>query len=119
MTQRQFGRTPALRRRRPSAEDLHSVRKAAKRARYTAENAGAKSATEASKQYEHLQELGGAWHDWLELASSARKELGRKHATAEDFRALRDHNLERYRDELLKFAKPSPAKAKRAAGAAK
>ena len=119
LTQRQFERTPALRSRRPSTEDLHTMRKAAKQARYVAENAGAESATAAAKRYESLQELGGAWHDWLELTSSARKELGKKHATAEGFRVLRDHNLKRYREELSKFATPPKPKPRRAAKAKK
>ena len=113
IAQKQFERTPALKSRRPSADDLHTVRKAAKQARYVAENAGAKSAMAAATRYEHLQELGGAWHDWLELTSSARKELGKKHATTEEFRALRDHNWERYRAELVKFAAPVTLKPKR------
>ena len=115
----QFEKTPALRKRRPTADDLHTIRKAAKRARYVAENAGAKAATLAAKRYEHLQELGGDWHDWLELTTSARKELGKRHATAEEFRVSRDHNLARYREELIKFAPPQIAKPRRAAGTKK
>lgn len=103
IAERLFQRTPALKKRKPSADDLHTVRKAAKQARYLAENAGAKQATEAAKRYEHLQELGGDWHDWLELTELARKELGKKSAVAGEFVALRERYLESFRAELANF----------------
>ncbi len=118
ITQREFARTRALRLRQPSADDLHTIRKAAKQARYLAENAESVAATAGAKRYEHLQELGGEWHDWLELAAAARRELGRRHAVTIEFVTLRDGSLRRFRAALEQFLQPQTA-VKRIASSAK
>ena len=103
IAEQQFARTRGLKLRKPSADDLHTVRKAAKQARYLAENAGSARAVAAAKRYEHLQELGGEWHDWLDLAAAARKELGKKHGLTAEFQALQDGHLDQFRAELEGF----------------
>ena len=61
-------------------EHLHGVRKAAKLARYMVAGAdGSPAAQHAAEHYQRIQEAGGVWHDWLDLAAVARKHLGRKH----------------------------------------
>lgn len=88
-------------------DELHTVRKAAKAARYLAETlpgvkegqartAGAK----AANRFEALQETGGQWHDALELAKAAKSFLGRRHELTEAIAAERDRNLEAYRKAL-------------------
>ena len=63
-----------------SEDDLHDVRKHAKRVRYMLESAvQARRASTLAKEYEALQESGGHWHDFVELASESRQVLGRKH----------------------------------------
>lgn len=62
-------------------EQLHSARKAAKSARYMAESAaGSAAALKAAAKYEKQQDAGGRWHDWLELAETAKDHFGKKHA---------------------------------------
>ena len=64
---------------RLSDEDLHTVRKAAKTARYMAEPATSEAAARAAARYERLQDAGGRWHDWLDLTAAARAHFGAKH----------------------------------------
>lgn len=60
---------------------LHAIRKAAKQARYQIESANeSRQASRARRRYEQLQELGGLWHDWLQLMHTAAGELGGGHA---------------------------------------
>ncbi len=112
IAERGFERMPALRLRKPSADDLHTVRKAAKQARYLAENAGTAKAAAAAKRYEHLQELGGEWHDWLDLTAAARRELGKKHTLSGEFLTFRVNTLEKFRAELAGFQSSAQSKAK-------
>jgi CHAD domain-containing protein len=107
---KRFTKQRALRVKEPSPTDLHSIRKAAKQARYLAETSGAVAATEKAKRYEHLQEAGGKWHDWLDLTHDARKELGRKHAAAAEFAVVRDRRLVTYRSLLDEFRSHSNGK---------
>ncbi len=59
---------------------LHSVRKAAKAARYLAETAPESQASvTAAEHFESLQEAGGQWHDLLELARASKRFLGKSH----------------------------------------
>jgi CHAD domain-containing protein len=68
---------------------LHDLRKAAKLTRYVAESVGSSVlAKQAATRFEAVQAAGGAWHDWLELASEARETLGRKHRLT---RLCREH----------------------------
>lgn len=107
---KRFARLQALRVKEPSPDDLHSIRKAAKQARYLAETSSAAAATDKAKRYEHLQDAGGKWHDWLDLAHDARRELGRKHAASTEFAALRDRRLLTYRALLDEFRSSSNGK---------
>ncbi len=61
------------------AEQMHGVRKAAKVARYMAED-GAPART--VEEFEAMQESGGQWHDWLLLHETSRERLGRGSALA-------------------------------------
>lgn len=68
-------RLPAL-----SDDQLHSVRKAAKVMRYMAEVVPrSKQARTTAKHFESLQELGGNWHDFLDLCAEAKSEFGPRH----------------------------------------
>ena len=99
---KRFRGTHALIIRHPSSEHLHSIRKAARVARYQAEIApDSAAATRAAQRYEALQVAGGHWHDTLSLAADAATELGDNHATAIAFSQLRDQHLAAYR-ALLK-----------------
>lgn len=82
-------------------DELHSLRKSAKAARYMAETAP-KSATarSAAQHFQVLQQAGGLWHDALELSQAARRYLGKGHELTVTFVAERDRLLERYRQAL-------------------
>lgn len=93
-----FRGTHALIIRHPSSEHLHSIRKAARIARYQAELAtNSAAATRSAQRYEALQVAGGQWHDTLALASEAATELGDNHSIAVCFSQLRDQHLADYR----------------------
>ena len=99
--ERDFHGIHALIIRHPSDEHLHSIRKAAKLARYQAELAPRSPiARRTAKFYQSLQESGGHWHDWLELAVSVSEQLGEDHPTATHFTDLRDRHLAIYREQL-------------------
>jgi CHAD domain-containing protein len=61
-------------------EDLHSIRKACKTARYIAEIGGEASKTAATfaKRLENVQQTTGAWHDCLLLLNKANASLPAK-----------------------------------------
>ena len=113
VAEERFRGTRALARRRPSTDDLHTIRKAAKQTRYLAETSGARVAVAAAKRFERLQEAGGKWHDWLDIAAHAKKELGRKHAATLEFVALRERYLEAYEAQLVEFRKQPVPRAKK------
>jgi CHAD domain-containing protein len=101
LVDRGFSHQPSLGIRNPSEDQLHDIRKAAKVARYQAENVpDSASARLAAQRYEQLQEQGGEWHDWLQLAAAAADELGKQHATATLFADLRDEHLATFRSSL-------------------
>lgn len=101
LAESKFRGTHALIIRNPSDEHLHGIRKAAKLARYQAELApGSPQAKLFAKRYKSLQEAGGHWHDWLDLAAVASEELGDHHATAAHYRDLRERELAAYRKLL-------------------
>jgi CHAD domain-containing protein len=58
-------------------EDLHSIRKACKTARYIAEIGGeaSKAAAKFAKRLENVQQTTGAWHDCLLLLNQAHASL--------------------------------------------
>jgi CHAD domain-containing protein len=61
-------------------EDLHSIRKACKTARYIAEIGGeaSKTAAKFAKRLENVQQTTGAWHDCLLLLNKANASLPAK-----------------------------------------
>ncbi len=84
-----------------SEEDLHTVRKAAKAARYVAEcQPDDPALAAAARRFESLQEAGGQWHDALELARAARLHFGKDHVLTRFYRQERDRKLEAYRAAL-------------------
>lgn len=84
-------------------DELHTVRKAAKAARYVAESLPQDELlTAAAQRFEALQEAGGQWHDALELARAARRFFGKDHALTASYRGERDARLKDYRAALLK-----------------
>lgn len=103
LVDQRFHGTHALIIRHPSSEHLHSIRKAARIARYQAEIApDSTAATRVAQRYEALQVAGGLWHDALTLAADAATELGDSHATTIAFSQLRDQHLAAYRALLGK-----------------
>lgn len=88
-----------------TGDELHTLRKTAKAARYLAEMLPASpAATAAARRFERLQESGGRWHDALELAAIAKRELGGRQALTQKFSEERDDHLWRYRDALRREA---------------
>jgi len=84
--------------RNPSDEHLHSIRKAAKVARYQAELAATSTtARRVAKSFQALQNAGGQWHDWLDLATITAQDLGEDHAAALAFLTQSDHHLATFR----------------------
>ena len=95
-----------------SADGLHSVRKAAKLARYIAESAvssagdqtkrkaRSQSASELSEQFASLQQSGGDWHDLLTLAEIARHELGKRDPLTEELHRRCEAALAAYQEQL-------------------
>ncbi len=59
---------------------MHRIRKAAKLARYMAENGLVARVVE---EFKALQEAGGRWHDCLSLRDAARRRLGKRSELAE------------------------------------
>ena len=84
-----------------TADELHSVRKGAKAARYLAETMpDSRMGKRTAKRFEALQEAGGQWHDALELARESRRFLGRHHPLTLALVRRRDHQLQLYREAL-------------------
>lgn len=99
-------------------DDLHTVRKAAKAARYVAEALpDDQTLAEAARRFESLQEAGGQWHDALELARAARRYFGKGHDLTAAYRVQRDQKLKAYRARLSAPAGPlEPSSPKRRSG---
>ncbi len=92
-----FRATRELRLKSPDDDELHTIRKAAKRARYQLETApNAATAVRAARLYEALQDAGGQWHDWLALRELAAAEIGEHHRITVAFAAGRDKYLKAY-----------------------
>jgi len=82
-------------------DQLHVTRKAAKVARYMCEMAsGSARALKMAKQFEKIQNKGGQWHDWLELARIAETKLKRQSPLAANYMKERDLKLAAYRKIL-------------------
>lgn len=82
-------------------DQLHVTRKAAKVARYMCEMAsGSAPALKVAKQFQKIQNKGGQWHDWLELARIAETKLKRQSILADKYTKERDLKLADYRKIL-------------------
>ena len=81
--------------RRP-ADQMHGTRKAAKLARYMAENG---LEARVVKMFETVQETGGRWHDTLTLRDTARKRVGKRSGLAE----LMEEREAKARNEFVKL----------------
>lgn len=56
-------------------ENLHGFRMQCKRARYAAEQFDEKANAKLIERLKQMQDVIGAWHDWLTLGATARKKL--------------------------------------------
>ena len=90
--------------------ELHTVRKAAKAARYVAESLPEdEEVAEAARSFEALQEAGGQWHDAWQLARAARRHFGKGHELTGVYREERDRKLGVYRAALeTRAGQPAP-----------
>jgi CHAD domain-containing protein len=69
-------------------DELHSIRKAGKTARYIAETGAetSKATTALASRFERAQETLGAWHDYLLLLNEARASLPEQSPTVDQIR---------------------------------
>lgn len=93
---------------------LHSIRKAAKTARYMAESSllskpGTQAASTAlrrlARALESIQHAGGEWHDWAMLADITHSRLGPASPLAQSSRRHCEESLEVYRQRLKSIPK--------------
>ena len=86
-------------------EALHTIRKRAKHARYMAEFAPktAVRAQRLAERFEAVQQIGGAWHDWLQLQDVATKNLGKSAQLPQRFAARAERSLRAYKGRLAKL----------------
>ncbi|HMF64516.1 MAG TPA: CHAD domain-containing protein [Edaphobacter sp.] len=102
----------------PSTHDdpdqLHTIRKTAKLARYIAETApnSARTARKVAASFESLQQSGGEWHDWLILAAIAEDHLGKSSPLTQTFHRQCQTSLTTYRNHLHTFT-PTPSTKKK------
>ena len=85
-------------------DQLHSIRKTAKLARYIAETApkSARTPRKLAAAFESLQQSGGEWHDWLILSAIAHEKLGDSPLT-QTFRRRCKTALTNYRHHIQSF----------------
>jgi CHAD domain-containing protein len=85
-----------------TVDQLHATRKAAKVARYMCEMAsGSAPALKMAKQFEEIQNKGGQWHDWLQLAGIAEAKLKGQSLLTDTCKKERDRKLADYRKILM------------------
>jgi CHAD domain-containing protein len=84
---------------RLDTENLHDLRKAAKKARYVAE-AGSPKPTSVAKALKRIQDAIGEWHDWLCLEQDACEALGKD---APELTAALDHEVNRHFSSAIKI----------------
>jgi CHAD domain-containing protein len=83
---------------------LHTIRKAAKLARYMAESAPEGSAAFAlAQRFEAMQEAGGIWHDWLLLEQLSADFHGKRAALTDRYGTHRDAALAEYHLKLVEL----------------
>jgi len=94
-------------------DQLHTIRKVAKLARYIAENApkSARTPRKLAASFESLQQSGGEWHDWLILAAIAQDHLGKSSPLTQTLHRQCRTSLTAYRNHLHTFT-PAPKKEK-------
>jgi CHAD domain-containing protein len=80
-------------------KSLHTIRKAAKLARYLAESAPGAPAQAAAARFERIQKAGGHWHDWLQL--SKLRQVGKDTALAAHMKRRAATYLHSYRATLM------------------
>lgn len=90
-------------------EHLHELRKTAKRARYQCESLPGEEAAAMARQFEAMQDAGGAWHDLLELARRAHNQFGPEHPLCRVLEHRRDQHLDHYTELLQQFRAAHPA----------
>ena len=84
------------------SDQLHTIRKSGKMARYMAESAikSAPPTRRLAQTFESLQQSGGEWHDWLTLSEIAKDELGSSSLLAQAFTRRCEKSLSDYRGQL-------------------
>lgn len=84
------------------AAALHAIRKRAKLARYLAETApeSALAARRLASRFEHLQQAGGRWHDWLLLSQVAAGRLGDSAELPQRFAVQAERSLRDFKRRL-------------------
>ena len=94
------GRTNIL---RASTRQLHTIRKAAKMARYMAETSEGPRLRRLAAVLKKIQNAGGTWHDTVELHRSAGRESGKHSALSMSLYQLRKASDSDYRKRITKF----------------
>jgi CHAD domain-containing protein len=88
---------------------LHSIRKAAKLARYIAESARSTPTRSVARTFESLQQSGGDWHDWLTLSGIAHHELGDSSRLTQTFTRRCERSLAKYQSHLKSLLQKLPS----------
>jgi CHAD domain-containing protein len=92
------------RRRVSTEQQLHTTRKEAKLVRYIAEGVpDSARAKKLARDFEAVQQAGGEWHDWLQLAGVAGDELEESHVLMQTFKRRCVLSLRRYRSKLKRI----------------
>jgi CHAD domain-containing protein len=97
-----YGRDPSPHSAAGDVQALHAIRKRAKLARYLAETApeSAPAARRLATRFEHLQQAGGEWHDWLLLTDLASNKLGDSAELPRRFAAQAERSLNTFKRRL-------------------
>jgi CHAD domain-containing protein len=104
----ELARDSFARKYRPATTEpqLHALRKLAKLIRYIAEGApDSARARKIATAFEDVQQAGGEWHDWLQLAESAGGELAEDRPLVQVFKRERDKSVGIYRSKFTKLEK--------------
>lgn len=89
-----------LQSRHSGEKHLHELRKSAKRARYQCEGLPGPQAASLARRLEQLQDAGGRWHDFLDLAKRCHATLGADHPMSRILEHVRDEHLDHYQRDL-------------------
>jgi CHAD domain-containing protein len=88
---------------RASTRELHTIRKAAKRARYMAEISENPRLRGLAAILKKIQNTGGTWHDTLELHRSAGRESGKHSALSKSLYQSKKASDRDYRKRIAEF----------------